>query len=83
MPRARARFRVSIRDKECGTHLKVELIPAPGLWGERRFKLRVNGKEAERIKEATLTEVFDRLRRWLVTQCDKSQPSATRAPRVH
>jgi hypothetical protein len=72
MPRATARFRLSIKDKNIGTHLKVELIEAPGLWGERRFRLRVNGQEPKKIKEATLTEVFDRLRRWLVVQADKS-----------
>jgi hypothetical protein len=72
MPRAAARFRLSIKDKKIGTHLKVELIEAPGLWGERRFRLRVNGQEPKKIKEATLTEIFDRLRRWLVVQADKS-----------
>lgn len=71
MPRSAARFRISIKDKKVGTVLKVELIEAPGLWGERRFKLRVNGQEPGKIKEATLTEVFDRLRRWLVVQADK------------
>ena len=64
MPRHAARFRLSIKDNRSRVGLKVELIEAPGLWGERRYKIRVNGKEATRIKEATLTEVFERLRRW-------------------
>ena len=71
MPRSSARFRVSIKDKKLGTHLKVELIDAPGLWGERRFKLRMNGREPKTIKEATLTQIFERLRRWLVAQSAK------------
>ncbi|MBI5382213.1 MAG: hypothetical protein HZA31_09970 [Opitutae bacterium] len=68
MGRSPARFRISIKDKRTGKALKVELIDAPGLWGERRFRLRQNGKEPELVKEATLTEVFDRLRKWLVKQ---------------
>jgi hypothetical protein len=66
MGRPAARFRISIKDNQTLTVLKVELIECPGLWGERRFRLRVNNREPARIKEATLTEVFDRLRRWLV-----------------
>jgi hypothetical protein len=46
--------------------IKVELIENPGPWGEKRFRLRVNDREPRQIKEATLTEVFERLRRWLV-----------------
>ena len=66
MPKSDARFRVSIKDNKTRTGIKVELIDAPGLWGERRYRLRLNGREPDRLKEATLTEVFDRLRRWLV-----------------
>lgn len=36
------------------------------MWGERRYRLRVNGREPERVKVATLTEVFHRLRGWMV-----------------
>lgn len=66
MPRSAARFRVSIKDHKVGTGLKVELIECRGLWGERRYRIRTNGREATKVKKATLTEVFDRLRRWLV-----------------
>lgn len=66
MPKSGARFRVSIKDNKSRTAIKVELIEAPGLWGERRYRLRLNGREPEHLKEATMTEVFDRLRRWLV-----------------
>jgi len=66
MPRADARFGLSIKDKRTGTALKVELIDAPGLWGERRYRIRLNGREPQQVKEATLTEIFERLRRWVV-----------------
>ena len=66
MGRPTARFRISIKDNKTSTGLKVELIGSPGLWGEKRFRLRVNGREPKVIKEATLSEVFNRLRRWLV-----------------
>jgi hypothetical protein len=60
MPRADARFRVSIKDKKSGVALKVELIDALGLWGERRYRIRLNGREPAHVKEATLTEIFER-----------------------
>lgn len=66
MPKSGARFWVSIKGNKPRTTIKVELIEAPGLWGERRYRLRLNGREPAQVKEATLTEVFDRLRRWLV-----------------
>jgi hypothetical protein len=70
MPRADARFRLSFKDKKTGAGLKVELIESPGLWGERRYRIRLNGREATRVKEATLTEIFERLRRWIVRRAD-------------
>jgi hypothetical protein len=79
MPRANARFRLSLKDRKTGVALKVELIEAPGLWGERRYRLRVNGREPDRIKETTLTEVFHRLRQWLVKQADRDVSAS--APR--
>jgi hypothetical protein len=66
MGRSKSRFRISICDKESGESLKVELIDAAGLWSERRYKIRLNGKAATQLPEGTLTEVFDRLRRWMV-----------------
>lgn len=66
MARAPARFRISIKDHKKGNLMKVELIEAPGLFGERRYKIRVNGREANRHPEGNLTEIFDRLRRWVV-----------------
>lgn len=68
MGRSPARFRISIKDNKTGKALKVELIDAPGLWGERRFRLRQNSRNPDQIKEASLTEVFERLRKWIVKQ---------------
>jgi hypothetical protein len=66
MGRSTARFRISIKDNQSLAALKVELIESPGPWGEKRFRLRVNNREPRRIKEATLTDVFNRLRHWTV-----------------
>ncbi len=66
MARVNARFRISIKDNETKRAIKVELIEARGLWGERRYQLRLNGREPTTLKEATMTEVFERLRQWLV-----------------
>ena len=66
MPRTNARFRLSIKDNVLRRTLKVELIETHGLWGERRYRLRVDGRSPANVKEATLTEIFERLRRWLV-----------------
>ena len=71
MPTSPARFRISIKDQHTGNGLKVELIDAPGIWGERRYKIRLNGKPSAKIKEATLSEVFNRLRRWTVSQAER------------
>jgi hypothetical protein len=79
MPRSPARFRLSIKDNQTRTLIKVELIEAPGICGERRDQIRVNGQEAERVKEATLTEVFERLRRWAVARTERG--GRTRAAR--
>lgn len=39
--------------------ISVELIEANGLWGERRYRLRQNGRQPAGVKEATLAEVFN------------------------
>ena len=64
MPRSPARFRLSITDNHTRILIKVELIPAPGIWSEQRSQIRGDGQEAEEVKVATFTEVFDRLQRW-------------------
>jgi len=68
MGRQTARFRISVKDNASGDHFKVELIQTSGLWGERRFTLRVNGRKSHRLRVASLTQVCDRLRRWLASR---------------
>lgn len=74
MGRPGARFRLSVKDHLTGATLKVELIPAPNETpfasnpAAKRYRIRVNGKTSTKVKEATLTEVFNRLRGWLVTR---------------
>jgi hypothetical protein len=74
MGRPGARFRLSLKDQKTGEMLKVELIDAPGYWGERRYRVRVNGRAATKVQDVTLTEVFTRLRRWLVGRAKQSEP---------
>lgn len=66
MPQSLARFRVSIKDHRSGDRLKLELIEALGISSERRYRIRINGRNAAKLPEGTLTEVFDRLRRSMV-----------------
>ena len=60
------RVRISVRDHRTATTLKVELIEIPAGLGDRRYRLRVNNGTPRHVQVATLTEVFARLRRWLV-----------------
>ncbi len=62
MPRAKARYRISVKDNLTGHRLRLELVeqPWPG-----RFWLRVDGKLSPRLPGASLSQVCDRLRRWL------------------
>jgi hypothetical protein len=60
MPRVAARFRFSIKYKKTGTAIKVELIEVAGLWGQRRYRIRLNSREPAHVRETTLTEVFER-----------------------
>lgn len=64
MARKTARFRISIKDNLTGQSLKVELLP----WIPPRYTIRQNDRIADRIREATLSVMCGRLRRWLVRQ---------------
>ena len=70
MLRTAAQFRSSIKDNLAQAALKTERIDAPGIRGERRFLIRANGRDATKIKEGTLSEGFDHLRRWVVGQAE-------------
>ena|GEM_PF-5130810 len=65
MARKKARFRISIKDQRTGKSLKVELIDADHLFRPGLYDVRVNGRAAAKIPQANITEVFDRLRRWV------------------
>ncbi len=79
MARPRARFRLSLKDQREGETLKIELIPAPNETpfasnpAALRYRIRVNGRVSTKVKDATLTEVFNRLRRWLVIRARKQR----------
>lgn len=73
-----ARFRLSLKDQTTGESLKLELIPAPNEspFAQNpagRYRLRVNGKVSTKVKEANLTEIFNRLRGWLVARAKLSK----------
>lgn len=70
--RARASFRLSFKDQRTGESLKLELIDAPGLWGERRYRVRVNGRLSTKVADLTLTEILNRIRPWLVRRARRS-----------
>lgn len=86
MARTSARFRLSLKDQQTKESLKIELIPAPNesLFisnpAAHRYRVRVNGKASTKVKDVTLTEVFNRLRRWLVARAAKPH-GAERNPR--
>ena len=78
MPRSAARLRVSIKDNTTRAGIKVELIEAHGRRDERRDRLRQNERVPGKAKWATLTAVFDGLRRWMVRRWPHS-PSSVRS----
>ncbi len=79
MARPSARFRLSLKDHKTGESLKVELIPAPNDTpfvsnpAAGRYRIRVNGKASAKVKEATLSEVFNRLQGWLVARARRDR----------
>ena len=81
MPTSPARFRISIKDQHTGNGLKVELIDSSEVWGERRYRIRLNGHPAAKVPEVTLTEVCDRLRRWVVGRANR--PALPTERRLH
>jgi len=80
MARPNARFRLSLKDQKTGESLKVELIEAPNESPfasnptARRYRVRVNGKVATKVKDITMTEAFTRLRTWLVSRVKRTKP---------
>ena len=68
MARKTARFRISIKDNLTGKALKVELLP----WIGTKYTIRQNGVIAGRMREASLSVVCGKLRRWLVRQANEA-----------
>lgn len=62
MPRAKACYRISVKDDFTGHRLRLDLVEQ--LW-PGRFWLRVDGNRSQRLPESSLSRVCDRLRRWL------------------
>ena len=62
MPRLPADFRISLKRRGGKTH-RIELVRNPF---SQRFWVRRNGKQLEKLPEATATEIADQIRRWLV-----------------
>ena len=79
MGRPRARFRLSLKDQQTKESLKVELIPAPNDTpfvsnpAAQRYRVRVNGKAATKVQDVTLSDVFNRLRHWLVVRAKRAE----------
>ena len=62
MPRIPADLRISLKRRGGKTH-RIELIRNPF---SSRFWVRVDGKNATKLPEATATEIANRIRRWIV-----------------
>jgi hypothetical protein len=65
VPRPRPHYSLVVKNHLTREQLKVELIDLPFADG-RRFRVRVNGKWAEKLPVASKSLVFRRARRWLV-----------------
>ena len=80
MTRPGARFRLSLKDQQSGESLKVELIEVPNESpfasnpAAQRYRVRVNGKAATKVKDVTLTKAFTRRRTWLVRRAKRTKP---------
>jgi hypothetical protein len=57
-------YRIRIENLHRDHLVEVELFDPP--FPSRSYAVRVNGKEARRQRFATKTQVWDRLRKWMV-----------------
>ena len=65
MPRFSAHYSITIVNHESGGRLKIELVDLP-FAGARRYRVRVNGRWAQKVPIASKTEALRQLRTWLV-----------------
>ena len=66
MPRPKAHYSVLLKNHETGEQLKLELIDLPFSSSTRTFRLRVNGRWAQKLPVASKTNVLRQLRSWWV-----------------
>lgn len=66
MSRPKAHYSVILKNHETGEQLKLELIDLPFATA-RTFRLRVNGRWAQKLPVASKTTVLRQLRSWWVT----------------
>ena len=62
MPRLEADIRISLKKRGDHTY-RIELIRQPI---RRRYWVRRDGKYSTKVREATATQIAERIRRWLV-----------------
>ena len=67
MPRPKTDYSVILKNHETGEQLKLELIDLPFSTSTRTFRLRVNGRWAQKVPVASKTAVLRQLRSWWVT----------------
>ena len=67
MPRPKTHYSVVSKNHETGEQLKLELIDLPFSTNTRTFRLRVNGRWAQKLPVASKTTVLRQLRTWWVT----------------
>ncbi len=65
MPRLTAHYSITVVNHETGTRLKLELVDLP-FAGVRRYRVRVNGRWAQKRPTASKSEALRELRSWLV-----------------
>jgi hypothetical protein len=66
MPRPKAHYSVVLKNHETGEQLKLEMMDLPFTATARRFRVRVNGRWAQKLPVASKTTVLRQLRAWWV-----------------
>jgi hypothetical protein len=66
MPRPKAHYSVVLKNHETGEQLKLEMMDLPFTETARRFRVRVNGRWAQKLPVASKTTVLRQLRAWWV-----------------
>ncbi len=65
MPRPKPHYRVTVTNLETREQLKIELVDLPFI-NSRAFRLRVNGRWAQKFPVGSKTTVLRQLRSWWV-----------------